>query len=114
MVIQQDTIRKNYWLHLFAVVTRFGIYMYVPKLILWFENNDTAKRTLIEKEHGGGKFEGVTLNPTVMVLKEDMREAAFKLHENSNGCCFIANSVNFNITHKPIIKSLEDYKKYIL
>lgn len=51
---------------------------------------------------GKGCFSKVILNPTVTVLEASMREKAIELHQKANEYCFIANSVNFTIEHKPI------------
>lgn len=64
---------------------------------------DEAKGTMIETENGGGKFESVSLHPTVTVKDISMVDKAMLLHTKANELCFIANSVNFKIKHVPII-----------
>ena len=68
------------------------------------EYTDTAKGIMKETENGSGKFETVTLFPIVTVLAEEMLQDAIALHKKANELCFIANSVNFVIAHKPVIK----------
>ena len=68
------------------------------------EYTDTAKGTMTETENGSGKFETVTLFPIVTVLAEEMLQDAIALHKKANEFCFIANSLNFVIAHKPVIK----------
>jgi organic hydroperoxide reductase OsmC/OhrA len=56
---------------------------------------------------GGGHFTEVTLNPIVTVSENSMVETAGKLHERANALCFIANSVNFPVYHRPLIKLID-------
>ena len=65
---------------------------------------DAPKGTMTETENGGGRFDSVELYPTVIVLREDMVEAATQLHKKANELCFIANSVNFTVRHESVIK----------
>lgn len=62
---------------------------------------DNATGTMIEKSNGSGYFSEVSLNPTVIVTESSMIEKAIELHEKANEFCFIANSVNFKVSHKP-------------
>jgi organic hydroperoxide reductase OsmC/OhrA len=55
----------------------------------------------------------VTLFPVITVASEEMVEKADALHEKANELCFIANSCNFPVHHKPIYKianTAESYK----
>jgi organic hydroperoxide reductase OsmC/OhrA len=61
---------------------------------------DDAKGTMIETENGGGKFEAVTLHPTVTVKDISMVDKAMLLHTKANELCFIANSLNFKVGHQ--------------
>jgi organic hydroperoxide reductase OsmC/OhrA len=62
---------------------------------------DHATGIMRETETGGGLFTEVTLNPVVTVLDESMIDLANDLHAKANERCFIANSVNFPVYHKP-------------
>lgn len=62
---------------------------------------DKATGIMEEKENGSGRFTEVTLYPTVKVTDEKMIAKAEELHEAANKMCFIANSCNFKIGHKP-------------
>ena len=62
---------------------------------------DNATGIMLETTDGGGRFTEVTLNPVVTVAEISMTEKANELHEKANGLCFIANSVNFPVYHKP-------------
>lgn len=64
--------------------------------------SDHATGTMEETPDGGGRFTGVTLNPVVSVASESMISTANQLHEQANKLCFIANSVNFKVTHNPV------------
>lgn len=66
---------------------------------------DKAEGTMVEKPIGGGQFKEVQLNPLVTILEADKKEIAIKLHEQASQKCYIANSCNFPITHKPTIHS---------
>ncbi len=65
---------------------------------------DKAHGVLEIKEGSKGKFTEVTLNPIVIVSDANMIEKAIALHDKANEFCFIANSCNFPIHHKPICK----------
>lgn len=64
---------------------------------------DRPTGVLTQTENGSGKFTSVTLNPLVTVASQDMIERAEALHKKANEFCFIANSVNFPVGHKPVI-----------
>lgn len=66
---------------------------------------DNAAGIMAETADGGGHFTEVTLNPIVTVAEESMIETANELHKKANELCFIANSVNFPVYHKPISKT---------
>lgn len=63
---------------------------------------DHAKGTMIVTPDGGGYFKEVTLYPEVTITDGSMEKIANELHEKANKLCFIANSCNFPIHHKPI------------
>jgi organic hydroperoxide reductase OsmC/OhrA len=67
---------------------------------------DNASGIMVETQDGGGHFREVTLNPIVTVKEVNMVEKANKLHAKANELCFVANSVNFPVHHKPITKVL--------
>ena len=66
---------------------------------------DHATGIMEETENGGGRFIEVILNPVVTVLELSMIEKANELHAKANELCFIANSVNFPVRHKPISRN---------
>jgi organic hydroperoxide reductase OsmC/OhrA len=68
--------------------------------------SDQAMGTMVETSNGGGKFSQVTLNPVVTVRDALMIEKANALHARANELCFIANSVNFRVSHRPTTVSL--------
>lgn len=72
----------------------------VHKIIVT-EYYDNATGIMEESKNGSGKFVEVTLNPTVKITDPNKTEQANKLHEKANEMCFIANSCNFTIQHKP-------------
>ncbi|MET0637377.1 MAG: OsmC family protein [Chitinophagaceae bacterium] len=66
------------------------------------EYTDQVKGMMEESADSGGRFVSVTLYPKVVVSAESMIEQANELHEKANGLCFIANSLNFKVRHKPL------------
>lgn len=72
------------------------------KGIVVVDYSDTATGVMIEKEDGSGYFESVTLNPVVRITDPARIEETSELHHLSNKYCFIANSLNFKVSHHPI------------
>lgn len=68
------------------------------------EYTDNAKGTMVVTNDGGGYFTEVTLYPEVTITNSSMEEKANALHKRANQLCFIANSCNFPIHHKPTCK----------
>ncbi|HEA22611.1 hypothetical protein LCGC14_3108740 [marine sediment metagenome] len=66
---------------------------------------DKATGTMEETANGGGHFTEVSLHPAVTVSEASMIEMANVLHTKANAQCFIANSVNFKVTHHPTCTS---------
>jgi organic hydroperoxide reductase OsmC/OhrA len=66
---------------------------------------DNATGIMKETENGGGHFTEVTLNPIVTVTEQTMVDKANELHKKANELCFIANSVNFPVFHRPKTKT---------
>ena len=62
---------------------------------------DNPIGVMAETPDGGGHFTGITLSPHVTVTSPDMVTRAEELHAQAHKLCFIANSVNFPITHQP-------------
>ncbi len=65
---------------------------------------DNASGTMIEEASGSGHFTEVVLNPVVSILDKTEAEKANALHKKANEYCFIANSLNFKVVHRPVIK----------
>ncbi|GAB2806609.1 OsmC family protein [Actinoallomurus bryophytorum] len=59
----------------------------------------------MDESGGGGQITAVTLRPEVTVAEASMTEKALSLHDDINAVCFIARSVNFPITHVPVIRA---------
>ena len=59
----------------------------------------------MDESGGGGQITAVTLRPQVTVAEASMAEKARSLHDDINAVCFIARSVNFPITHIPVIRA---------
>ena len=73
--------------------------------VIVLDYTDTATGTMVETPDGGGHFSEVTLYPVVTVAEPSMVEKANELHHQANKLCFIANSCNFPVHHKPSCQS---------
>jgi organic hydroperoxide reductase OsmC/OhrA len=67
---------------------------------------DNAVATLETDGDGSGRFTEVTLHPEVLITNEFQIELALSLHAQANKLCFIANSCNFDIQHRPKCKAI--------
>jgi organic hydroperoxide reductase OsmC/OhrA len=65
--------------------------------------SDAAIGTMVT-EGNGGRMTEVVLRPVVTVAAPDMAERCAALHEQAHQNCFIANSVNFPVTHEPTVR----------
>lgn len=64
---------------------------------------DNATAILEETENGNGKFTSISLNPTITITEKSMVEQATELHKKANEFCFVANSLNLKVDHRPVI-----------
>ncbi len=69
---------------------------------------DHATGLMEEDANGGGKFTSITLHPIVTVLDKSMIEKAQALHHQANELCFIANSLNFPVSHQPVCQVVDE------
>lgn len=81
----------------------FYLHLCAVNKIIVTEYLDNATGIMEESKSGSGKFTKVTLHPKVTITDETMIEKANELHKKANELCFIANSCNFQIDHKPVI-----------
>jgi organic hydroperoxide reductase OsmC/OhrA len=65
---------------------------------------DRAAGTMIEEADGGGRFTAVALKPEITVKSGTDLAKARELHHIAHKMCFIANSMNFPVTHEPTIR----------
>lgn len=68
---------------------------------------DNAEGQMDLEPDGSGRFTRVVLHPHVVISPESDLNLSEKLHAEANQKCFIANSCNFTIEHKPIIEKLK-------
>ena len=61
---------------------------------------DKPAGTLKIKEGGVGYFESVILKPVVVLLDSSQTKKAAQLHAQAGKLCFIANSVNFDVSYE--------------
>lgn len=78
--------------------------------IIVIEYIDNATAILEETADGNGKFSAITLNPTITITENSMIEKATELHKKANQFCFVANSLNIKVAHRPIF-SVEEVEK---
>jgi organic hydroperoxide reductase OsmC/OhrA len=71
--------------------------------IVVVEYIDNAEGTLTMVKDGVSKFTEATLYPTIKITDASQIEKAIALHHDAHKKCFIANSCNFEIKHKPTI-----------
>ncbi|MET0242512.1 MAG: OsmC family protein [Flavitalea sp.] len=64
---------------------------------------DNATGEMKEDADGGGVFTKVILKPAVTIKDLSKKREALELHHKANKLCFIANSVNFEVLHEPVI-----------
>ncbi len=79
--------------------------------IVVLEYSDDAEGKMIQTSNGAGYFTEVVLNPTVVVAESWMIRKAIDLHKRANEFCFIANSVKFEVYHRPQVTALENRPK---
>jgi organic hydroperoxide reductase OsmC/OhrA len=65
---------------------------------------DCAEGFMEESSDGSGRFQKVILKPEVTLAPGSDSSKAMKLHDEAHEKCFIANSVNFPVTHEAQIK----------
>ncbi len=74
------------------------------KRIVVLSYKDRATGTMAVEANGAGRFTEVVLHPEVVVAEASMIEIARTLHDPAHKYCFIANSVNFTVTHEPEVR----------
>lgn len=76
--------------------------------IVVVEYTDRATGTMEENPDGSGRFTEVVLHPVVKIENTGLITKANELHKKANEMCFIANSCNFTIQHRPECMSVKD------
>jgi organic hydroperoxide reductase OsmC/OhrA len=66
---------------------------------------DAASGTMEESPDGSGRMTGVVLRPVVTITPDSDPVKAQSLHGDAHRLCFIANSVNFPVTHEAVVQS---------
>jgi organic hydroperoxide reductase OsmC/OhrA len=69
---------------------------------------DAATGTMIEDSEKGDRIIGVVLKPVVTIRAGDDKALAMQLHDEVPPKCAIANSVNFAVSHEPVIVKQEE------
>jgi len=58
---------------------------------------------MTEHPDGGGEFTLVTLCPKMTITDAARVQDAIALHAKAHEMCFLARSMNFPVTHEPVI-----------
>jgi len=66
---------------------------------------DDARGTMRLDAGGGGRFEEITLHPSVTIAGEENAALAIQLHAAAHELCFIANSCSTAIRHQPTVRA---------
>lgn len=74
--------------------------------IVVVEYKDDCEGILKLDEHSLGKFEHITLRPTIIISEVAKIEKAKELHQLAHKFCFIAQSLNVHVSIEPTITSL--------
>lgn len=102
-----DTERWNPEELLLAALSQCHLlsYLHVAVLhgIVVEEYVDAATGTMEQTADGGGHFTSAVLRPVVTISAGDP-ELARTIHAEASAKCFIASSVNFPVTHQPVIR----------
>lgn len=69
------------------------------------EYRDQASAVMIEEESGSGRFASALLRPEVVISPGSDAKRAMELHHIANEKCFVANSLNFQVLHKPVVRT---------
>jgi organic hydroperoxide reductase OsmC/OhrA len=64
---------------------------------------DHAEGIMVEEDGGEGQFASVVLRPEVTISADSDAALARRLHETAHEKCFIARSVSFPVSHRPLI-----------
>ena len=65
---------------------------------------DAATGSMVTSGNGG-HMTSVVLHPVVTVASADMVEQVAALHDTAHADCFIANSVNFPVSHEAVTRA---------
>lgn len=68
---------------------------------------DAAEGVMVEESDGAGQFERVTLRPRVTIAADSDAETARRLHQEAHAKCFLARSMNFEVTCAPEITAAD-------
>lgn len=74
--------------------------------VIVHEYADHAEGIMEEAADGSGQFKQIILHPQIVVTEAHMIEKAIELHHKANEMCFIANSLNLEVEHRPNVTSL--------
>ena len=68
---------------------------------------DQAEGVMVEEAGGEGQFVSAVLRPRVTIARGADATLAERLHDAAHQKCFVARSVNFPVSHEPVILHAE-------
>jgi organic hydroperoxide reductase OsmC/OhrA len=68
---------------------------------------DEAEGEMVEEADGSGRFVRAVLRPRVTLAPGGDISAALALHAQAHKMCFVANSVNFPVSHEPEVTAAD-------
>ncbi len=72
--------------------------------IIVVDYKDKPKGVMIIDQNNAGAFKEAILCPEVMIKNNDRIEDMSEIHAKAAKLCFIANSVNFPVIHRHVVK----------
>ncbi|MBV6432192.1 MAG: hypothetical protein IANPNBLG_02328 [Bryobacteraceae bacterium] len=68
------------------------------------EYSDVAEGSMMTHADGAGEFIEASLNPRMVITREERLLDAMLLHEKAHQMCPIAGGVKFPVRHKPVVE----------
>ncbi len=69
---------------------------------------DQAEGMMVEETSGEGQFVSAVLRPRVTITADSDAAIAERLHDAAHQKCFVARSMNFPVSHEPVILHAAD------
>lgn len=83
------------------------LHLCADRKVVVLEYEDEAFGEMVESEDGSGRFTRVVLRPRMRIASASSHADALEAHRLAHHMCFIANSVNFEVTVEPDVAIVE-------